>query len=222
MNPRVVILNDLENCYELIKDRVKVEDWLEFSKSLPETFHQIPETWPLNDALRHRLLFQIQWEVFNPDPLSEPCEKEKITELFIKNFLGARFFLRWKGLLERVEGESREKWLHNFCRMDTLLDACKSEPGQRINWLMHFDSEQRFGKSQRVRIIKTRSEGLVSELLGVDKTMDWETIRSRYRQALKTHHPDLRVETGASASVDDIVTEYQRLKMERTAGKNFF
>ena len=208
-------MDNLNICYEIIKDYIPVQEWTNFSAGLPFSFTQIPEEWKLNAAVRHRLMFQIQWEYFNPDLVSDMPEKKKISMLFMHYFLGSGFYLRWKYLLDRLESPQMEAWLVDFCSMETLLSVYKLAEDERLPWLMHFDTEHKFGKSQRVRIIKTRSLGLVSELLGVDKTMDWARIKSQYRAALKRFHPDHNQHSAQSQQIQKVVEDFQRLLQEK-------
>jgi len=202
-----------DHCYELIRDKVAPEDWQSFSSSLPETLPQIPDNWQLNAALRHRFIFQIQYDFFNPDLEPELEQKRNLSEHFIQHFLDRAFLLRWRMLMQRLEDHQREKWILGFCQMNGLLELFRMEPQDRMRWLMVFDTEQKFGKSRKAKVIKTKSLGLESTLLGVTKTMDWEQIKSRYRYLLKAHHPDRKSNQQELVSVQEIVEEFQRLTL---------
>ncbi|PIE91164.1 MAG: hypothetical protein CR997_02390 [Acidobacteria bacterium] len=208
-----------DTCYELIKDIVPHHKWQSYSRDLPLHYRQIPESWQLNAAMRHRLLFQIQWDFFNPDGAETLAEKKEITFLFLSNFFGSSFLVRWEAMLERLEESQREKWLFQFCKMEVLLKGLEIPAADRISWLMQFDTTQRIGKTTRARVIKTKSLGLESDILQVDKTMDWRAIKSSYRRALKEHHPDRSSSDSAASSVQMIVSEYKRLKREKEQRK---
>ena len=208
-------------CYDLIADRVSLEDWAAFAKKLMFGFKQFPEAWQLETELRERLLLRMQWHYFNPDLIEGPANRRARSWAFMGSFLCHDFQRKFTFLRGRLQESDRERWDTAFADFESLLYLSSMTDEMQLDWLAGFDARIRYGEARRVKVIKNRGLGLTSEILGVNILMDWSEIRARYRYLLKKHHPDVGGDPATTTAIIEAFNtlEQQRLQKERQEKK---